>query len=90
MASKAKIVFTPSGKRGEFEVGTPVLQAARQLGVDIDSICGGNGMCGRCQVLVGEGEFAKHGITSTAGNLDEPSRVEQRYTETRGMSLFDA
>ena len=86
MASKAKIVFTPSGKRGEFEVGTPVLQAARQLGVDIDSICGGNGMCGRCQVLVGEGEFAKHGITSTAGNLDEPSRVEQRYTEKRGMS----
>ena len=47
MASMAKIVFTPSGKRGEFEVGTPVLQAARQLGVDIDSICGGNGMCGR-------------------------------------------
>ena len=35
------IVFTPSGKRGRFPVGTPVLTAARQLGVDIDSVCGG-------------------------------------------------
>lgn len=86
MSSKAKIVFTPSGKRGEFDLGTPVLQAARQLGVDIDSICGGNGMCGRCQILVGEGEFAKHGIASTAANLGEPSRVELRYAEKRNMS----
>ena len=54
----ALIVFTPSGKRGRFPVGTPVLQAARALGVDIDSVCGGRGLCGRCQVLVAEGEFA--------------------------------
>ena len=31
------VVFTPSGKRGRFALGTPVLTAARQLGVDIDS-----------------------------------------------------
>ncbi len=35
--------------------GTPLLQAARSLGVDIDSVCGGRGLCGRCQVLVAEG-----------------------------------
>ena len=86
MNNTAKIVFTPSGKRGEFEIGTPVLQAARQLGVDVDSICGGNGMCGRCQILVGEGEFAKHGLTSTAAHLSEDSRVESRYREKRGMA----
>src|ERR1700679_1475829 len=50
------VVFTPSGKRGNFPVGTPLLQAARSLGVDIDSVCGGRGLCGRCQVLVAEGE----------------------------------
>ncbi|MEL7117455.1 MAG: hypothetical protein AAGP08_18040, partial [Pseudomonadota bacterium] len=34
------VIFTPSGKRGHFPVGTPVLTAARQLGVDLDSVFG--------------------------------------------------
>ena len=55
------VVFTPSGRRGRFAAGTTVLDAARRLGVDIDSVCGGRGICGRCQVEVSEGEFAKHG-----------------------------
>ena len=33
------------------------------------SVCGGRAICGRCQVTVGEGSFAKHGITSTAEHL---------------------
>ena len=61
-----KIVFTPSGRQGHVPAGTTVLQAARTLGVDIDSVCGGRALCGRCQVDVGTGEFAKHGITSGA------------------------
>ena len=61
-AELARIVFLPSGKRGLFPLGTPVLQAARSLGVDIDSVCGGRGICGRCQVVQAEGSFAKHGI----------------------------
>src|SRR5690606_14513872 len=62
----ALVVFTPSGKRGHFPLGTPLLQAARSLGVDVDSVCGGRAICGRCQVVVSEGEFAKHGIRSGA------------------------
>ncbi len=77
----ALIVFTPSGRRGRFPLGTPVLQAARSLGVDIDSVCGGRGLCGRCQVLVSEGEFAKHGVRSTADNLSPLSATEQSYCE---------
>ncbi len=73
------VVFTPSGKRGRFAVGTPLLTAARQLGVDIDSVCGGRAICGRCQVLVAEGEFAKHGVRSSAASLSPPSATEQRY-----------
>ena len=69
MGKDALVVFTPSGRRGRFPVGTPVLQAARSLGVDIDSVCGGRGICGRCQVVVSEGEFAKHGVKSRAENL---------------------
>ncbi|MBI3899270.1 MAG: DUF4445 domain-containing protein [Gammaproteobacteria bacterium] len=73
------VVFTPSGRRGRFPVGTPLLQAARSLGVDIDSVCGGRGICGRCQVLLSAGEFAKHGVTSRAENLTPFSDVERDY-----------
>ena len=79
------IVFTPSGKRGRFPLGTPVLQAARSLGVDIDSVCGGRAICGRCQINVGEGEFAKHGITSAASHVSAFSKVEERYDKLRGL-----
>ena len=33
------VVFTPSGLRGQVETGTSVLEAARKLGVDLDSVC---------------------------------------------------
>src|SRR5450631_1370714 len=81
------IVFTPSGKRGNFPVGTPVLQAARSLGVDIDSVCGGRGLCGRCQVLVAEGEFAKHGVISSSASLSPFSEPERRFS--RRVPLAD-
>ncbi|MCP1335922.1 ASKHA domain-containing protein [Futiania mangrovi] len=83
--SDALLVFTPSGRRGRFPVGTPILTAARSLGVDIDSVCGGRGICGRCQVVLSEGEFAKHGLTSRAGHLSPWSAVEERYRSKRGM-----
>jgi len=74
------VVFMPSGKRGNFPVGTPLLQAARSLGVDIDSVCGGRALCGRCQVLVAEGEFAKHGVSSSSASLTPLSEPEMRYS----------
>ena len=73
------VVFMPSGKRGRFAVGTPLLQAARSLGVDIDSVCGGRGICGRCQVLIAEGEFAKHGVRSSAESVSPVGDIEIRY-----------
>ena len=79
------LAFMPSGKRGHFPAGTPILQAARALGVDIDSVCGGRGICGRCQVVVSEGEFAKLGVTSRGDHLSDFSAVEQRYADKRGL-----
>jgi uncharacterized 2Fe-2S/4Fe-4S cluster protein (DUF4445 family) len=81
MADTALIVFTPSGRRGRFETGTTVLQAARQLGVDIDSVCGGRGLCGRCQCKIAKGDFAKHGITSAPDHVSPWNEVETRYNE---------
>jgi uncharacterized 2Fe-2S/4Fe-4S cluster protein (DUF4445 family) len=80
------VVFTPSGKRGRFGDETNLLDAARSLGVDLDSVCGGRGICGRCQIVVSEGEFAKHGITSRADHLTPFSEPETRYRERRGLA----
>ncbi|MEZ5774138.1 MAG: ASKHA domain-containing protein [Hyphomicrobiaceae bacterium] len=82
----ALVLFMPSGRRGRFAVGTPVLQAARSLGVYVESVCGGRGICGRCQVEVAEGQFAKHGITSAKDHLSAFSATEQRYARVRSLA----
>ncbi len=80
------LIFTPSGRRGHFPVGTTVLDAARKLGVDIDSVCGGRGICGRCQVEQSVGEFPKHGITSAPANVSAPDAVEADYAARKGLA----
>ncbi|HLT90874.1 MAG TPA: ASKHA domain-containing protein [Woeseiaceae bacterium] len=84
--SDALIVFSPSGRRGRFAAGTSVLAAARALGVDLDSVCGGRAICGRCQVVVTEGELSKHGIVSRADHLSPPGEAEERYRARRGLA----
>ncbi len=85
-ATDPLVLFMPSGKRGRFPAGTPVLDAARQLGVYVESVCGGRGICGRCQVEVQEGIFAKHKITSTLDHISEFSAKEQRYKGLRDLA----
>jgi len=82
---KVKIVFTPSGKRGSFDGGTKVLDAARQLGVDIDSVCGGRAICGRCQINVLVGDFAKHNIHSDFDSVTDITEAEKKYAQRRGL-----
>lgn len=79
------VIFTPSGKRGNFPVGTPVLTAAQQLGVDLDSVCGGRGKCSKCQVEPSYGEFPKHGVTVSEDALSAFNEVEARYDRIRGL-----
>ncbi len=79
------VIFTPSGKRGRFPEGTPVLTAARQLGVDLDSVCGGRGICSKCQVTPSYGEFSKHGVTVARDALTPWNAVEARYDDLRGL-----
>ncbi len=86
MTADALVIFTPSGKRGRFPVGTPVLSAARQLGVDLDSVCGGRGICSKCQISPGYGEFPKHGVTVDDDALSAWNAVEDRYKSKRGMA----
>jgi uncharacterized 2Fe-2S/4Fe-4S cluster protein (DUF4445 family) len=78
------VVFTPSGRRGRFAAGTTLLAAARALGVDLDSVCGGRGLCGRCQVALQPGQHPKHGIAVEAAHLTPPGAEEARYAARRG------
>ncbi|ATN34457.1 drug:proton antiporter [Rhizobium sp. ACO-34A] len=79
------VLFMPSGKRGRFPVGTPVLDAARSLGVYVESVCGGRATCGRCQIEVQEGNFAKHGIVSSNEHISPIGPKEERYDRVRGL-----
>ncbi len=74
-----QVVFTPSGKRGEIQSGKSVLEAAQQLGVDLDTVCGGRGICDRCQIDHSVGEFAKHKIHSNADHLSPLSASEKAF-----------
>ena len=74
--SEHLVVFTPSGRRDYFPAEISVLQAARKLGVDLDSVCGGRGICGRCQVVIAEGQ--------SDDRVSSWNAVEQRYVDKRG------
>jgi uncharacterized 2Fe-2S/4Fe-4S cluster protein (DUF4445 family) len=77
----ADVSFTPSGRRGSFVPGTTVLEAARALGVDLDSVCGGRGICGRCQVEVG----TRPGVGADQDRLSGPSTIETGYAGRRPL-----
>ena len=64
-----QVIFMPSGRRGQVRAGETLLDAARQLGVEIESICGGRLTCAKCRVRIEEGQFAKHGIASAATHV---------------------
>jgi uncharacterized 2Fe-2S/4Fe-4S cluster protein (DUF4445 family) len=80
-----RIVFTPSGLDGEVAPGTSVLQAARDLGVDLDSVCGGRGICGRCQITFTPGSYPKWAIDSGTDALSPWGESEAAYDQRRGM-----
>ncbi len=72
---KIKVTFQPSGKRIEVDEGTPLFEAAQLAGVDIRSICGGKGNCGKCRVRVEEGKV------SADSKLEEEFFTPEEITE---------
>lgn len=81
----ARIVFQPSGRAGTVPIGISLLEAARSLGVGLESICGGQQTCGKCLVFVESGYFPKHDLTSDPAHLSPPTAQEQRFREQRGL-----
>ena len=58
MGDRVKIIFDPMDKVIEVERGTILLDAIREAGIRIRSICGGEGECGTCKVILNKGEVS--------------------------------
>ena len=86
------IIFTPSGKRATAETGASIFDVALEAGVDIQSICGGKGLCKRCQIEIDPGKHAKFNIEVLAENASKLSPTEKKaihdgeLSETRRLS----
>ncbi len=56
MEDKCKVTFFPEGKTIEVQKGRELLSAAISAGISINSSCGGDGVCGRCKVIIKSGQ----------------------------------
>jgi len=51
------IHFEPSGLKITVPSGAVLLEAAHKAGIYLSSICGGDGYCGKCKVIIDTGQF---------------------------------
>ena len=79
----ATIIFQPSGLRGKVASGRTVLQAAQDVGENIESLCGGKGTCGKCKILVSEGKYPKFGIDSQRKHLSAWEKSEADFISSK-------
>ncbi len=79
MTKKYKVIFQPSGSRGEIEEGKTILEAAQSLGVDIEALCGNKKVCGKCKVRIEEGYFEKDNIDSGMAHLSPLTEAEKKH-----------
>jgi len=77
------VAFQPSGRKGYVPEGKTLLDAARDMGVEIESICGGQQTCGKCKIIADVGDFQKYGILSSPDHLSPPGGDERHYWEKR-------
>jgi uncharacterized 2Fe-2S/4Fe-4S cluster protein (DUF4445 family) len=79
MTKKYKVIFQPSGRRGEIEAGKTLLEAGQALGVDIEGLCGNKKVCGKCKVRIEEGYFEKDNIESGMAHLSALTDSERKH-----------
>ncbi len=75
MMKKVKVTFYPSGEVVEAERGKSLLEIAKEAGIFIASICGGDGICGRCRVIIKGGE-----VEAAPTTLLTREEVQRGYT----------
>ncbi len=74
-----KVIFQPSGRRGEVPKGVNIIEASRLLGVDIEALCGEKKVCGKCVVRIEEGHFEKYNILSSREHVSPWQEEEAKF-----------
>lgn len=72
---RLKVTFYPDNKTVEVDKGKTILSAAISAGVYINSSCGGDGVCGRCKVILKKGQV----ITQPTGRISLDERKQGIY-----------
>lgn len=72
------LIFSPSGIRTTAESGESVYEVGLRAGVDIQSICGGKGLCKRCQIEIDTGKHVKFNFDVLAENVSKLSPTEKK------------
>lgn len=80
---KYTVVFQPSGLRGKVDDGVTILEAAQRIGTEIESVCGGKGVCGKCKIRIEEGYFAKYGINSSIKSVEQAGQAYKNHLNRR-------
>lgn len=75
------VVFQPSGLRGKVKNGATILEASRKLGAGIETVCGGKGSCGKCQIRIEEGQFDKYSISSSIASVKSVGKANQKFLD---------
>jgi len=86
-ADKARLIFQPSGRRGEVEKGMTIIEASRRVGVDIEALCGEKKVCGKCKVRIEEGFYEKYGIQSSRNNVSPWMEEEEKFVNAEQREL---
>jgi uncharacterized 2Fe-2S/4Fe-4S cluster protein (DUF4445 family) len=76
---KVKVIFQPSGRRGEVDRGINIIEASRRLGVDIETLCGEKRVCGKCKVRIEKGSFEKFGVVSDPDHVSAWQQEEAKF-----------
>jgi uncharacterized 2Fe-2S/4Fe-4S cluster protein (DUF4445 family) len=84
---KFQVIFQPSGRRGKISEGETIIEASRELGVEIESVCGGARECGKCKVKLEQGFFETDRITSLPQHLSPFADEEKKFINERDQTL---
>ncbi|KXA99286.1 hypothetical protein AKJ40_03505 [candidate division MSBL1 archaeon SCGC-AAA259M10] len=74
-----RLLFKPGALEGNFSKGTTLLEAAQELDIEVESLCGGEGLCGRCKVIIEEGQKHLSPLTESEEILLSGEEIEKDY-----------
>jgi uncharacterized 2Fe-2S/4Fe-4S cluster protein (DUF4445 family) len=80
-----RVIFQPSGRQGNIDDGKTITEASRELGVDIEGICGEKATCGKCKVRIEDGYFEKYGVESKIEAVSPIGEGDRKFLNSQQL-----